>query len=110
MIFVSLWAGDLETARSLPSHLESLYDSLGSSSYEQDPEICAERELVPIEEILEPLSHSESFLSDAVRNAKQKSLRVAAVAVGIYTKSVPQDELLQPPNCGLKFIGTFKAG
>ena len=50
MSFISLWAGNIDPPGSLPLHLDMLYNSLGDSNFQRDPRVCAERELVPIED------------------------------------------------------------
>jgi len=106
--FISVWAGRLDTATELPTHLKLLYDSIGHSRFERDPEVCAERELVPVEELLEPFSLCEEFASELTNAAKQQSLRLASVVVAVYTHERPRTEGLRPSGCGLQYLGTFQ--
>jgi hypothetical protein len=104
--FVSLWAGIVGS--DLPAHLEILYASLGHSSFERDPRVCAELERVPIEELLEPFLLSEASLADAVASAEKQTLHLATTVVAIYTHMPPRRDVLPPSGCGLKFVGTFQ--
>ena len=103
--FISLWAGN--TGSDLPSHLNKLYASIGDSSFQRDPEVCAERERVPIVELLEPFSLAEASIAEAVAAAERESLHLATTVVAVYTKNLPKGESVQPSGCGLRFIGTF---
>jgi len=103
--FISLWAGNIGS--DLLSHLTILYASLGHSNFQRDPEVCAERERVPIEELLEPFLVSEGFLADAVAAAKRQPLHLATTVVAVHTADRPAQQALHPFGCGLRFIGTF---
>ena len=107
--FISLWAGDFDIAKRLPAHLNLLYKSIGPSHWVRDPEVCDERELVPIDELLETFSLPEEFAAEAKETAWQKSLRLASVVVAVYTHEAPGVEVLQPPGCGLQYLGTCTA-
>lgn len=107
MIYISLWACDLDTATDLPRHLQRLYESVSRSALQRDPEVCAEREPVPVEELLEPFSLPEAFLLEATAAAQQKSLRLAAAVIAVYTRDAPPQEAVQPVGCQLQFLGTF---
>jgi len=108
MSFISLWAGRIEPFNKLPEHLGVLYRSIGHSGFKRDPTVCAERELVPVVELLEPFSLNESFLAETRTAAEQKGLRLANTAVAVYTKEVPKPEATEPAGCNLRFIGTFR--
>jgi hypothetical protein len=103
--FISLWAGN--TGSDLPSHLKKLYASIGDSSFQRDPEVCAERERVPIVELLEPFSLPEASFESAVAAARRESLHLATTVVAVYTDNPPESKTVQPSGCGLRFIGTF---
>jgi hypothetical protein len=105
MSFISLWAGQIEPPGTLPTHLGTLYKSLGRSTFSRDPEVCAERELVPVAELLEPFSLGEVFLSEAVAAAERQALRLANTVVGVYTHHAPNAEAID--GCELRFVGTF---
>jgi hypothetical protein len=105
-MFISLWAGSLDTAGKLPAHLHILYSSIGHSCFGRDPEVCAERELVPVEELLEPFPLSKESVIELRKAAEESSLRLASVVVAIYTRERPESEALQPRGCDLKFLGT----
>jgi len=107
MSFISLWAGDINPPDSLPSHLTKLYKALGYSSFQRDPEVCAEWELVPVGELLEPFSLPEPFFEEARKAAVQQSLRLANTVVAVYTDQPPSPEAVQVADCGLRFVGTF---
>ena len=107
MSFISLWAGNIEPPGKLPEHLGRLYGSIGRSTFQRDPEVCAERELVPVAELLEPFSLVEPFLSQAMSAAEQKRLRLANTVVAVYTDDVPKTEAIEPAGCALRFVGTF---
>ena len=89
-------------------HLTSLYTSIGHSLFVTDPEICAERELVPIEDLLEPFSLSLSHFNGAVRVAREKGLRLASVVLAVQTREPINDESLEPEGCNLRFLGKFQ--
>ena len=105
--FMSVWAGDLKTSLEIPVHLEKLYTSIGHSLFVIEPEICAERELVPIEDLLEPFSFSSSHFNEAVRVAREKGLRLASVVLALQTREPINDESLEPEGCNLRFLGSF---
>jgi hypothetical protein len=105
--FISLWAGSLDTARELPIHLKLLYGAIGRSRFERDPEVCVERECVPVDELLEPFALCEEFASELTKAAEQQSLGLASVVVAVYTHERPGTEALQPLGCGLRYLGTF---
>jgi hypothetical protein len=105
MRFISLWAGN--TGSDLPSHLTKLYTSIGHSGFQRDPEVCAEPERVPIEELLEPFSLPEKYHVEAVAAAERESLHLATTVVAVYTDNPPGSESVQPSGCALRFIGTF---
>jgi hypothetical protein len=105
MHFISFWAGNIGS--DLPRHLKALYASIGHSSFQRDPEVCAERERVPIEELLEPFSLTEAFLAEAIAAAGRQSLHLATTVVAVYTQNPPKGEMLQPSGSALRFIGTF---
>ncbi len=107
MSFISLWAGDLDCASNLPVHLGRLYDSIPSTRWQREPGVCEERELVPVEELLEPFALHEQFIAQAAAVAKRDRLRLAAVVVAVYTTEPPETAVLQPEGCGLRFLGTF---
>ena len=107
MSFISLWAGQIEPPGKLPEHLKRLYGSIGSATFQRDPEVCAECERVPIGELLEPFSLDESFLSEATASAARQSLRLANTVVAIYTHDAPKAEATETTGCDLRFIGTF---
>lgn len=104
---ISLWAAGLHVAQELPIHLEELYRTIGRENFERDPEVCAEREPVPIEELLEPFLLDEKSSSEATTAAKHASLRLAAVVVAVYTFSPPAVNKSSLPAGGLRFIGSF---
>jgi hypothetical protein len=104
--YISFWAGDLAVANTLPAQLKILYSAIGSSEFVKDPEVCAERELVPIQELLEPFSLSNESQISAAENATAKSLKLAGVLVAIYTRLALED-VKTGPECGLRFIGSF---
>lgn len=106
-LFISLWVGSLDCARNLPAHLEVLYRSIGPSSFERDPEVCAERECVPVEELLEPFSLAQEFVAESIKAAKQQSLHLASVVVAVYTREQPKLSVVQVAGCGLRYLGTF---
>ena len=105
MNFISLWAGHIEPPGQLPSHLGALYTSLGRSKFSRGPEVCAERERVPVAELLEPFSLGEVFLSEAVAAAEKQGLRLANTVVAVYTQHAPKAQTID--GCGLRFVGTF---
>jgi hypothetical protein len=88
-------------------HLGNLYTSIGHSLFVTEPEICAERELVPIEDLLEPFSLSSSHFNEAVRVAREKGLRLASVVLAVQTRDPIKDESLEPEGCNLRFLGSF---
>jgi hypothetical protein len=110
--YVSFWAAGLSTANDLPPHLEKLYKSIGHSNFAQDPEVCAEREPVPVEELIEPFSTNldEAALAHAAAAAREQCLKLAAVVVAVYTLQRPAPECVRPHDCELRFIGTFPQG
>jgi hypothetical protein len=108
MSFISLWAGRIEPYNTLPEHLGVLYGSIGHSCFQRAPEVCAERELVPVVELLEPFLLSESFLAETRAVAEQKGLRLANTVVAVYTNEAPKPETTEPAGCNLRFIGTFR--
>ena len=108
MSFISLWAGRIEPFNKLPEHLGVLYRSIGHSDFQRNPAVCAERELVPVVELLEPFSMNESFLTKTRTVAKQEGLRLANTVVAGYTKEVPKPEATETAGCNLGFIGTFR--
>lgn len=105
MSYISLWAGQIEPPSTLPTHLGALYRSLGSSTFSRDPEVCAERERVPVAELLEPFSLGEAFLSEAAAAAERQGLRLANTVVGVFTHHAPKAEAID--GCELRFVGTF---
>jgi hypothetical protein len=105
MSFISLWAGHIEPPGNLPNHLAVLYRSLGYSTFRRDPEVCAERERVPVAELLEPFSLGEVFRSQAIAAAEGQGLRLANTVVGVYTQHDPGAEAIA--GCELRFVGTF---
>src|ERR1043166_49892 len=107
MSYISLWAGGLDCALNLPRHLEKLYDSIGDSTFARGPSVCAERELGPGQEIIEPFPLDEVYVRDAAERAVRASLRLAAVVVAVFTSQPPPEAVTQPPGCDLRFIGTF---
>jgi hypothetical protein len=107
MKFVSLWGGDIRP-EDVPAHLMKLYHSVGLSNTEGEPGVCAERERVPVEELLEPFNLGEDALSEAASAAKKKSLRLATTVVGIYSGTPLDEQTLEPPGCGFRFLGSFK--
>ena len=107
MSFISLWAGDIEPYDELADHLKVLYESIGSHCLEREPQVCAEQERVPVGELVEPFSLSESFFAAACAAAKQKSLRLANTVVAVYTEDAPRLEVTEPTGCDLRFIGTY---
>ena|SRR5436190_1731790 len=108
MNFISLWAGRIEPPGTLPGHLEILYGSLGgTAAFQRDPQVCAEREQVPIDELLEPFSLSEPFLTEAIAAADRQSLRLANTVVAVYTRLALKAEAIETTSCELRFIGTF---
>ena len=104
MSFISLWAGHIEPPGELPAHLEVLYTSLGRGTFRRDPEVCAEREPVPVAELLEPFSLHQPFLSEAAAVAAQQDLRLANTVVAVYTDHAPKAEAT---SSGLRFLGAF---
>jgi hypothetical protein len=106
-IFISFWAGSLEIARDLPTHLKVLYALVGHECFVRDPEVCAERELVPVGELLEPFSLCEEFTFELAKAAERQSLKMASVVVAIYTHERLRTEQLQPSDGGLRYLGTF---
>lgn len=106
--FISFWAGNLDCAKELPAHLKAVYDLIGDSHFERDPEVCSEQELVPVEELLESFSLDEWFAGELAKTAEQQSLRLAAVVIAVYTHESPKPRLLQPSSCGLRYLGTFR--
>src|SRR5512140_3400435 len=104
MSFISLWAGHIEPPSKLPAHLEVLYTSLGRATFRCDPEVCAEREPVPVAELLEPFSLHQPFLSEAAAAATQQDLRLANTVVAVYTDHAPK---AATTSSGLRFLGTF---
>ena len=105
MNFISLWAGLIEPFNTLPTHLDMLYASLGDSTFSRDPEVCAERERVPVVELLEPFSLGNGFLSEATATAERQGLRLANTVVGVFTQHAPKAEAID--GCKLVFVGTF---
>ena len=105
MNFISLWAGLIEPPNTLPAHLNLLYTSLDDSTFSRDPEVCAERERVPVVELLEPFSLGEAFLSEATAAAESQGLRLANTVVGVYTQYAPNAKAMD--GCELRFVGTF---
>ncbi len=105
MSFISLYAGRIEPPDKLPAHLGILYRSLGDSTFRRDPEVCAERERVPVAELLEPFSLGEVFLAEAIAAAERQGLRLANTVVGVYTNHAPRAEAID--GCELRFVGTF---
>jgi len=103
--FISLWAGN--PGADLPLQLEKLYTAIGYSHFQRDPEVCAERERVPIVELLEPFSLPESSFAEAVAAAEHELLRLATTVVAVYTHNPPRSEAIQPSTCSLRFLGTF---
>ncbi len=102
---VTLFAGDVEVARNLPRHLTPLYAALDGPTFTDDPRVCAELELVPIDELIEPFSLPTHIFAEAVAAASAKSLSLAAVVVAVYTKTGCAEDSA-PPNSGLRFICT----
>lgn len=107
MSFISLWTGRIEPPGNLPEHLGRLYDSIDSSSFEREPGVCAERELVPFAELLEPFSLGEPFFDQAMAAAERKRLHLANTVVAVYTIGAPNTDSTAPAGCALRFIGTF---
>jgi hypothetical protein len=107
MSFISLWAGRIEPPGSLPDHLDILYTALDESHFQAEPKVCAEREMVPIEELIEPFRLSEEFLAQASEAARRQSLKLGNTVVAVYTHQPPKYDSLHPDGCGLSFIGTF---
>ena len=107
MSFISLWAGRIEPPGNLPQHLGKLYTSVGRSTFKREPEVCEERELVPVVELLEPFSLGEPFVRRALAEAERKRLHVANTVVAVYTEDAPKTESTEPAGCALRFIGTF---
>jgi hypothetical protein len=103
-LFMSVWAGDLKTSLEIPVHLGNLYTSIGHSLFVTEPEICAERELVPIEDLLEPFSLSSSHFNEAVRVAREKGLRLASVVLAVHTREPISEDSLEPKGCNLRFF------
>ena len=104
--YISLWAGNVGSA--LPLHLTILYKSLGNSTFSNDPRVCAERECVPVNELLEPFLTSEDAILKAVNAAERQSLHLASEVVAVYTSSPPSLNLVQPLGCELWYVGTFQ--
>jgi hypothetical protein len=107
MNFISLWAGRIEPYNKLPEHLGVLYKSIGHSCFQRAPEVCSERELVPVAELLEPFLHSAMLLDEARTVAEQKGLHLANTVVSVYTNKAPKTEAMEPAGCDLRFVGTF---
>jgi hypothetical protein len=105
MNFISLWAGLIEPPNTLPAHLHVLYNSLGDSTFSRDPEVCAERERVPIVELLEPFSLGNAFLAEATAAAESQDLRLANTVVAVYTHHAPKTKAIDGSK--LRFVGTF---
>src|SRR6476659_8444920 len=89
MNFISLWAGRIEPPNTLPTHLRVLYNSLGRSTFSRDPRVCAERELVPVAELLEPFLRTDVYLAEATAAAGRQGLRLANTVVAVFTHHVP---------------------
>jgi hypothetical protein len=105
MIFISLWAGRIEPPGTLSTHLAALYRVLNHSTFSRDPRVCAEREQVPIAELLEPFRLGEVNLSEATAAAERQGLRLANTVVAVYTPGAPKAEAID--GCGLRFVGAF---
>ena len=101
MSFISLWAGRIEPPGTLSTHLAALYRMLNHSTFSRDSGVCAEREQVPIAELLEPFRLGDVNLSEAIAVAERQGLRF----VGVYTHHSPKAEAIE--GCGLRFVGTF---
>jgi len=107
MHFISLWAGNIEPFNKLPDHLRVLYRSIGHDCFRRDPSVCAERELVPVAELIEPFDLGDSHFAQARSAAENKSLRLANTVVAVYTDDALRPEVTEPSGCDLRFIGTF---
>lgn len=107
MSFISLWAGKIEPPGELSEHLGRLYGSIGRATFQRDPEVCAERELVPVPELLEPFSLGEPYLSQATSAAEQNCLRLVNTVVAVYTDDILANSGNEPAGCALRFVGTF---
>src|SRR5207249_1146152 len=89
---VSIWVGRARSPEELTEALTHLYEDIDLPDTFPEPEIVQEAELVEIETLIEPLSFSEHFLSEALAIAREKRMTNATCSVAVYA---PEDHPLQ---------------
>ncbi|EKE74866.1 immunity 22 family protein [Gallaecimonas xiamenensis] len=105
---VSIWVGLTDNAND-PEELDALQDLCGVGYYELDNQEanCFDFNLVTLQELLEDISYSKSFMIDALDRAREKGLSEARWVIVQYEFEYNPSKVKREVSDDPVFLGCF---